>query len=57
MKKTLYSINTALSKIKNFHSDRGSEFKNQAIDEIITAFGIKRSISKKGCPYDNAVAE
>ena len=27
------------------------------IDEIINIFGIKRSLSKKGCPYDNAVAE
>ncbi|MGF6906215.1 transposase InsO family protein [Fusobacterium sp. PH5-44] len=23
----------------------------------MTTFGIKRSLSRKGCPYDNAVAE
>ena len=27
------------------------------IDEVLSAFEIKRSLSKKGCPYDNAVAE
>ena len=27
------------------------------MDEIIEGFGIKRSLSKKGCPYDNAAAE
>ena len=33
------------------------EFKNQIIDEILEAFEIERSLSMKGCPYDNAVAE
>ena len=33
------------------------EFKNKMIDEVLSAFEIKRSLSKKGCPYDNAVAE
>jgi transposase InsO family protein len=46
-----------LSKIKVFHTDRGNEFKNKIIEEVLKAFGIKRSLSKKGCPYDNAVAE
>ena len=46
-----------LSRVNIFHTDRGSEFKNNLIDEAIAAFGIKRSLSKKGCPYDNAVAE
>jgi len=43
--------------ISIFHTDRGSEFANKAIDEVIDTFNIKRSLSKKGCPYDNAVAE
>ena len=30
---------------------------NECIDRIIKAFGIRRSLSRKGCPYDNAVAE
>lgn len=46
-----------LRKIQMFHSDRGSEFKNRIIDEVIETFDIKRSLSMKGCPYDNAVAE
>lgn len=49
--------NANLSKIKIFHTDRGNEFKNKIIDEVLKAFNIKRSLSKKGCPYDNAIAE
>ncbi|KJD42227.1 transposase [Paenibacillus terrae] len=46
-----------LSQIQWFHTDRGSEFKNQKMDELLDTFGIGRSLSAKGCPYDNAVAE
>ena len=35
----------------------GNEFKNQIIDEILDVFEIERSLSMKGCPYDNTVAE
>ena len=51
------SIRQPLDRIVIFHTDRGSEFKNECIDRIIKAFGIRRSLSRKGCPYDNAVAE
>lgn len=51
------SIKHNLGDISIFHTDRGSEFKNNAIDSLIETFGIKRSLSRKGCPYDNAVAE
>lgn len=44
-------------KVKIFHTDRGSEFNNKIIDNMLKAFNIERSLSKKGCPYDNAVAE
>ncbi|WP_432748407.1 DDE-type integrase/transposase/recombinase [Pectinatus frisingensis] len=47
-------VKTDLRKIKIFHSDRGREFKNELLDEVISAFSIKRSLSMKGCPYDNA---
>lgn len=50
-------INENLSKISIFHTDRGSEFKNNVIEGLIETFNIQRSLSKKGCPYDNAVAE
>jgi len=46
-----------LKKVKIFHTDRGNEFKNKIIDELLDTFEIRRSLSKKGCPYDNAVAE
>lgn len=49
--------NVNLSKVQIFHTDRGNEFKNKLIDEVLTSFSIKRSLSHKGCPYDNAVAE
>ncbi len=51
------AVNTDLREIKMFHTDRGSEFKNCLIDDMLMTFNIKRSLSKKGCPYDNAVAE
>jgi len=46
-----------LDQIQWFHMDRGSEFKNQKMDELQETFEIGRSLRKKGCPYDNAVAE
>jgi transposase InsO family protein len=51
------SLQVNLSEIQIFHTDRGSEFNNQLIDDMLDAFQIKRSLSLKGCPYDNAVAE
>lgn len=57
VKQAIQSIPYALTKVKVFHSDRGKEFDNQLIDDILQAFGITRSLSQAGCPYDNAVAE
>jgi len=51
------SIKTNLRNINIFHTDRGNEFKNQIIDQTLETFSIDRSLSMKGCPYDNAVAE
>lgn len=53
----LLSCKYPLSGVEIFHSDRGNEFKNKVIDEVIRTFNIKRSLSNKGCPYDNAVVE
>ena len=50
-------IKVNLKKIKIFHRERGSEFNNHIIDEALGTFGISRSLSRKGNPYDNAVAE
>lgn len=55
--KAFSRVNTNLNNISIFHTDRGNEFKNQLIDETLNTFNIKRSLSRKGCPYDNAVAE
>jgi len=57
VRKAFYGIQADLRRINIFHTDRGSEFKNQIVDEIIETFGIKRSLSAKGKPIDNAVAE
>lgn len=57
VKKAFSTVQINLSQIKIFHTDRGNEFKNQIIDEILDVFEIERSLSMKGCPYDNAVAE
>jgi putative transposase len=55
--RALSTIKANLNNIKLFHTDRGIEFKNKIIDEALDTFKIKRSLSMKGCPYDNAVAE
>lgn len=55
--KAFSKIKIPIDEIAIFHTDRGNEFKNKAIDELLTTFKIRRSLSKKGCPYDNAVAE
>ncbi|WP_438503655.1 IS3 family transposase [Ectobacillus ponti] len=55
--KALSSIQGNLTNVRLFHTDRGSEFDNQLMREATEAFGIQRSLSAKGCPYDNAVAE
>ncbi|MGG4215758.1 IS3 family transposase [Paenibacillus sp. FSL L8-0638] len=55
--RALASIKGNLNDIQLFHTDRGNEFKNKLIDDALKAFQIERSLSMKGCPYDNAVAE
>ena len=55
--KAFASIKERLNGTKMFHSDRGHEFKNSEIDKILKGNDIKRSLSKKGCPFDNAVSE
>ncbi len=55
--KAFATVRENLGKIKVFHTDRGNEFKNQLIEKTLDTFNIKRSLSMKGSPYDNAVAE
>lgn len=51
------SVPYNLNRLEIFHTDRGNECKNQLFDEALEVFGIERSLSEKGSPYDNAVAE
>ena len=57
VKSAFFSVKSDLRRINIFHTDRGSEFKNCVIEGILNAFGINRSLSAKGAPIDNAVAE
>ena len=57
VKAAFQSVKGSLEEIRLFHTDRGKEFKNQTIEELLETFHIERSLSHKGCPYDNAVAE
>lgn len=57
VKQAFSTIQRPISKICLFHTDRGNEFDNRIIDQLLVGFGIQRSLSAKGCPYDNAVAE
>ena len=43
--------------IEIFHTDRGSEFKNRVVEQIMEAFNIERRLSAKGTPIENAVSE
>ena len=51
------TLDFPLTDVQVFHTDRGSEFDNTRIDELLDVFDIKRSLSRKGRPYDNAVVE
>lgn len=53
-----YSSKDSLnSLIGSPRSHIGSEFANSGMDELLEAFGIRRPLSRKGNPYDNAVIE
>ncbi|WGJ17216.1 IS3 family transposase [Bifidobacterium adolescentis] len=51
------TLDFPLTEVEVFHTDRGSEFDNAKIDELLDVFDIRRSLSRKGNPYDNAVVE
>lgn len=57
VKETFQRVKGSLEDICLFHTNRGNKFKNQTIEELLETFNIERSLSRKGCPYDNAVAE
>lgn len=55
--RAIATIPSDLRRIGMFHTDRGSEFNNKLVSDTLRSFGIRRSLSDKGCPYDNAVSE
>ena len=57
VKAAFQSVEEGVEDIRLFHTDRRNEFKNQTIEELLETLHIERSLSQKGCPYDNAVAE
>lgn len=57
VKRAFATVKSSLHDLNIFHTDRGTEFKNNSIDKMLKTFKIERSLSKKGNPYDNSVAE
>lgn len=55
--RAIATIPSDLRRVGMFHTDRGSEFNNRLVSDTLRSFGIRRSFSDKGCPYDNAVSE
>ena len=51
------TLDFPLTDVQVFHTDRGGGFDDTRIDEPLDVFGIRRSLSRKGNPYDNAVVE
>lgn len=49
---TIASIQANLNDVEMFNADRGKEFDNKLILKALETFGIQRSLSMKGCPYD-----
>ena len=59
---TLAALNMAVRRKRPepgliFHSDRGVQYAAAAFRDRLSALGIRLSMSRKGVPYDNAVAE
>lgn len=57
VKSAFAALSFPLDDIEVFHAHRGPEFNSAAIDELLDVFEIKRSLSAKGCSYDNSVDE
>lgn len=57
MKAAFATLGFPLTDIDVLRTDRGSEFANSDIDDLLEAFGIRRSLSRKGDPCDDAAIE
>lgn len=59
---TVAALETAVNRQKPqndliFHSDRGVQYASAQYRDILAKYSITQSMSRKGDPYDNAVAE
>lgn len=50
VKQAFQSVKGNLKEIRIFHTNRGNEFKNKIIEELLETFEMQRSLSHKGCP-------
>ena len=51
------TLDLPLTNVQVFRTDRGGEFDDTRIDELLDVLDIKGSLPRKGNPYDNAVVE
>ena len=51
------TLDFPLADVQVFHTGRDGEFDDTRIDELLDVFDIKRSLPRKGNPYDNTVVE
>lgn len=57
VKAAFATLGFPLTDIDVLRTDRGSEFANPGIDDLPEAFDVRRSLSRKGDPCDNAATE
>ena len=57
VKAAFATLEFPISDIEVSRTDRGSELDNAEIGLMLETFGIERSLSAKGCPYDTAADE
>jgi transposase InsO family protein len=53
----LFRRTIAESNTLTFHCDRGVQYASKRFQNMLTINGVTGSMSRPGCPYDNAVAE
>ena len=51
------NMTVSIETYKMFHSDRGGEYASKLLQEMLEQGGLTISMSKPGCPYDNAISE
>jgi len=57
VEKALSSMSLDLSKVQIFHTDRGAEFNNHQVNQLMETSKVARSLSAVSAPLDNAVVE